>query len=89
MKSLEKLLMNLENAGVKTKNIHMIQFYINSPLPYVMIINNREFHLSYEKASGKMDFMAFVRDEDRISEIKEMIPLFKKGLDEIILKYSA
>ena len=91
--ALNHLLVNLENAGIKTRNFHLIEGDIESSglIPNIGLIRNDKFEVNYNVHTKKIIFSTTYSNQpitedfiDQITEIHEYIPLLEQAMNIII-----
>jgi len=92
--ALERVLGNLQNAGIETRHMFFIKGDIESAIEYpslfprISLIRNDRFEVEYELHTKEIRFSTTHQtiNEDFINqmlEIHEMLPLMKEAMDYI------
>ena len=97
MENLKGLLINLENAGIKTREYYLIEDDIKaSYIPYVTLINNDKFKVEYQMHSKEIKFETTYSNQSitdefiaQMMEIQEMLPLIQQAMDIVYQDKSA
>lgn len=91
MDNLKQILINLENAGIKTRGFHLIKDDIESNfIRHITLINNKRFKVEYDITKKEVIFETTYSNQPitdeyiaELMELYEMLPLLQESLDFI------
>jgi hypothetical protein len=91
VQALRNLLENVENAGIETREWHIIEDELDHPfITNIALIFNNQFKVAYDSIKKEIVFETTYSNQpitneyiDHLLEIKEMLPLFQEAMDVI------